>query len=66
MRISNYKNIFAKDYVPNWSEEHFVFKKGKNTVPWTYFIEDLNGEVITGTFHEKEFKSKRIYNRKSN
>ena len=24
VRISNYKNIFAKGYTPNWSEEVFV------------------------------------------
>ena len=34
VRISNYKNIFAEGYAPNWSEEVFVIKKGKNTVPW--------------------------------
>ena len=33
--ISKYKNIFAKGYTPNWSEEVFVIKKVKNTVPWT-------------------------------
>ena len=27
VRISKYKNIFVKDYVPNWSEEVFVIKK---------------------------------------
>ena len=32
VRISKYKNIFAKDYTPNWSEEIFVIKKVKNTV----------------------------------
>ena len=42
-RISKYKNIFAKGYVPNWSEEVFVISKVKNTVPWTYVITDLNG-----------------------
>ena len=47
VRISNYKNIFAKRYVPNWSEEVFVIKKVKNNVPWTYVISDLNGEEIT-------------------
>ena len=31
VRISKYKNIFAKGYMPNWSEEVFVFKKVKNT-----------------------------------
>ena len=47
VRISKYKNIFAKGYAPNWSEEIFVIKKVKNTVPWTYVINDLNGEEIT-------------------
>ena len=56
VRISKYKNIFAKGYMPNWSEEVFVIKKVKNTVPWTYVINDLNGEEITGTFYEKEFR----------
>ena len=35
VRISKYKNIFTKGYTPNWSEEVFVIKKVKNTVPWT-------------------------------
>ena len=56
VRISKYKNIFAKVYMPNWSEEVFVIKKVKNTVPWTYVINDLNGEEITGTFYEKELQ----------
>ena len=33
VRISKYKNIFAKGYFPNWSEEVFVINKIKNTVP---------------------------------
>ena len=37
VRISKYKNIFAKGYTPNWSEEVFVIKKVKNTVPWTCY-----------------------------
>ena len=56
VRISEYKNIFAKGYTPNWSEEVFVIKKVKNTVPWTYVIKDLNGEEIIGTFYEKELQ----------
>ena len=50
VRISKYKNIFAKGYMPNWSEEIFVIKKMKNAVPWTYVINDFNGEEIIGTF----------------
>ena len=46
VKISKYKNIFAKGYMPNWSEEIFVIKKIKNTLPWTYVINDLNGEVL--------------------
>ena len=57
VRISKYKNIFAKGYMPNWSEEIFVIKKIKNTVPWTYVINDLNGEEIIGTFYENELQS---------
>ena len=56
LRISKYKNIFAKGYTPNWSEEVFVIKEVKNTVPWTYVINDLNGEEIIGTFYEKELQ----------
>ena len=56
VRLSKYKNIFAKGYTPNWSEEIFVINKIKNTVPWTYVINDLNGEEITGSFYEKELQ----------
>ena len=45
VRISKYRNIFAKGYVPNWSE---------NTLPWTFVISDLNGEEIVGTSYEKK------------
>ena len=43
VRISKYKNTFAKGYTPNWSEEVFVVKKVRSTVPWTYVINDLIG-----------------------
>ena len=56
VRISKYKNIFAKGYMLNWPEEIFTIKKVKNTVPWRYVINDLNGEEITGTFYEKELQ----------
>ena len=56
VRISKCKNIFAKAYMPNWSEEVFIVSKIKNTVPWTYAINDLNGEEIIGTFYEKELQ----------
>ena len=74
VRLSKYKNIFAKGYTPNWSEEVFVIKEVKNNVPWTYVINDLNGEEIIGTFYEKElqktnqkeFRIEKLIKRKGN
>ena len=61
VRITKYKNIFAKGYTPNWSEEVFLIKKVKNSVSWIYVISDLKGEDVVGTFYEKELqKTKRI------
>ena len=56
VRIPRYKNIFAKGYTPNWSEEIFVIKEIKNTVLWTYVINDHNGGEIIETFYEKELQ----------
>ena len=56
VRISKYKTIFAKGYMPNWSEEVFVIKKVKNTVPWTYVINDLNGEKMKENYKERELQ----------
>ena len=74
VRISKNKNIFAKGYAPNSSEEIFVVKKTKNTVPWTYVISDLNGEEIVRSFYEKElqktnqkeFRIEKVIKRKGN
>ena len=71
VRISKYKNIFAKGYTPNWSEEVFAIKKIKSTVP-PYVIDNLNDEEITGTFYEKElqkidqqeFRIEKVINKK--
>ena len=77
VRISKYKNIFAKGCTANWSEEVFVINKVKNiknTRPWTYVINDLNGEEIIRTFYEKElqktsqeeFRIEKVIKRKGN
>ena len=65
---------FAKGYAQNWSEEFFMVKKVKNTVPWTYVISDLNEKEIVGTFYEnklqkinqKEFRVEKVIKRKGN
>ena len=58
--------------MPNWSEEIFIIKKIKNTVPWTYVINDLNDKEIIGTVYENElqgtkqdeFRIKKVTKRK--
>ena len=51
IRITVYQNIKTflqrkRNVIPNWSEEVFVVKKVKNTVPWTLFLRK--------TFYEKD------------
>ena len=59
VRISKCENTFVKCYTLNWSEEVLVIKKAKNTVPWTYVINDLKGEEIARTFYEKELQENK-------
>ena len=71
VRISKYKNIFAKVYAPNWNEEIFVINKIKNTAPCTYVIIDLNGGEIVGSFelkkiNQKEFIIEKVIETKEN
>ena len=56
VRLSKYKNIFAKSYVPNWSDEVFVIKKVKTTVSCTCVISDFLGETFVATFYEKQLQ----------
>ena len=68
VRISKYKNVFDKGYTPNWSKEV------KNTLPWTYVINNLNGKEIIEKFYEKElqktnqqgFRIEKVIKRKGN
>ena len=72
VRISKYENVFAKGYTSNWSEEVSVIKKVKNTVPWTYVLNDLNSEKVAGTFsaiklqktYLKKFRTEKVTKRK--
>ena len=56
VRISKFKNIFAKGYTPNWSSEIFIVDKVNDTVPYTYNLKDLNDEEILGSFYDREFQ----------
>ena len=57
VRISKYKNIFAKGYAPNWSSEIFIVDKINDTVPYTYNLKGLNDEEIIGSFYDKELQN---------
>ena len=57
VRIFKYKNIFAKGYTPNRSEEVFIISKTNNAVPWRYVISDMNGEDITEAFMRKNYRA---------
>ena len=52
-KYPNFKNVSAKGYIPNCFEEVSAIEKVKNNVAWTYFIDNLNGEEIVGTFYKK-------------
>ena len=68
VKISKYKNVFAKGYAPNWREEIVVKKINREE------LVDLNGEEIVGSFYEKElqktnqkeFKIEKVIKRKRN
>ena len=56
VRISKFKNIFAKGYTPNWSSEIFIVDKINDAVPYTYNLKDLNDEEILGSFYHRELQ----------
>ena len=60
VRISKFKNIFAKVYTPNWRTEIFIVDKVNDTVPYTYNLKDLNDEEIRGSFYDKELQKTEL------
>jgi Cdc6-like AAA superfamily ATPase len=54
VRISKYKGVFDKGYLPNWTTELFTISKVMKTNPVTYKIEDYNKEQVSGSFYEPE------------
>lgn len=57
VRINKTKRTFEKGYLPNWTQELFrVTGVIKSQSPVTYKIEDLDGELIKGTFYSQELQ----------
>ena len=60
VRISKFKNIFAKGYAPNWSSEIFIVDKVNDTIPYTYNLKDLNDKEIIGSFYDRELQKTKL------
>ena len=60
VRISKFKNIFAKGYSPNWSTEIFIVDNINDTAPYTYNLKDLNDEEIIGSFYDRELQKTKL------
>ena len=56
VRLLKLENILQNFYTPNLSQEVFAIKKVKNTVPWTYFINNFKREEIVGVLYKKELQ----------
>ena len=54
VRISKYKSVFAKGYLPSFTEEIFKIKQIIFTQPIVYKLEDYQNEDIDGYFYEEE------------
>jgi len=54
VRISKYKSLFGKGYLPNFTEELFKVEQVIYGSPIVYKLENLDGEEIKGLFYEEE------------
>ena len=50
------KRIFLLTDTPQIGQKKFLLVKKKSKVTWTYVVNDLNGDSITGSFYEKELQ----------
>ena len=57
VRISKYKSVFDKGYLPNFTEEYFKIKQVIIGKPIVYKLEDLKGEALNGIFYENELSA---------
>lgn len=57
VRISKYKHIFEKGYMPSWTTEIFTISQVNNTTPVTYLLKDFQDQPIQGAFYNSELSS---------
>ena len=56
VRLSKAKQVFAKGYLPNWTEEIFTVSRVLNTIPAQYKVHDYRNEEIVGSFYGAELQ----------
>ena len=63
VRISRIKGIFEHGFLPNWSKQIYKIHKINNSIPVTYILKDLQGEIIVGSFYIEELQktSQEVY-----
>ena len=54
VRVSLLKNTFEKGYTSNWSEQIYVIDDIKTSNVHYYYLKDLNGGKLDGTFYQEE------------
>lgn len=62
VRISKYKRVFKKGYLPNWTNETFTIHAVKHTQPVTYVLKDSKGEILKGGFYDQELAKAKTGN----
>ena len=58
--IPKNKRTFGKAYHAGWTGEVFRINAVRRTKPRTYVLEDLQGEVISGTFYPQELQKTKL------
>ena len=56
VKITSFRNTFKKEADRGWGNENFVIKAKLNTKPTTYYLQDLQGEDISGSFYFEELQ----------
>lgn len=62
VRISKFKKVFTKGYLPNWTNEVFTVHAIKPTKPVTYILADSSGQVLKGGFYTEELSKSSVDN----
>lgn len=60
VRISKYKGVFTKKYLPNWTNEVFTVYKVQPSMPETYILKDNKGNLLQGAFYGHELLKSSI------